>query len=739
LASLSTHHITIEDRSAGTPKIGLMLVKRNGGRGLTIADYRTLVPRVLSDAEITQAMLPPEVESIEYQEDWRAGMGGINSRLSRTTDGYGDVYKLGDTIKIDATTKGRLRLARELQATTLDSAPNNYRPSGFARVGTEAWAFVGQDVYSWDYTNKNWDIGTEPVNQAVYYHNGIEFNGTTCVPSWLVTSDAPRPYIYKADADANWILAGDVITSYWFRFFAVANNKIWGGYSVTQAGTTVKNGLRTTTTVNDATTWAGAVTIGESDAEITSLIGAGTGLYICKTDGIWWYDDGATTPADINLTPEFAYIVHPDNGRNSFNWYNALLYPLGAGGLLSYFNGTLYDISLSKTAPELTYLHGRVAAIAGDAARLFILVHDSTNLKYHLLMGDYLTLTDTTTYRWHHVGSIAYTTSTVVNHAALFAESVPATGVVHHRIHVGVNSGGSNLTPYFYTVSDDTESVYTDDQDAEAQTVKIDRGFPHVNKRFGSIDFKTANLAANTDTTINTNEALDDSEVVIDVASDPTSAIAVGDYIAVENEIMGPVTARDATTVTITNRGALGSTAATHTTGQDIYKVSHHIGVMYRVDGGSWAWVTGSDATSRLTTTPQTLTFGAEITGKEIELRFRFFRGSTTTTSPELLSFKLKCQIRTAAVKSLPIMALLADGQPLKNGQAQYTSGSDLTQIETWDAQAGEVVVRIPKGTLPTGTAYNMVFVPGSMKIDEVNNPHMRRPAYAVTCTLVEV
>jgi len=76
--------------------------------------------------------------------------------------------------------------------------------------------------------------------------------------------------------------------------------------------------------------------------------------------------------------------------------------------------------------------------------------------------------------------------------------------------------------------------------------------------------------SAETDSTANTNEALDDNEEDITVTSSATSQ--VWDYIKIEAEYMLIRAITNATTIKV-KRGRLGSTAVSHATAQDIYIV----------------------------------------------------------------------------------------------------------------------------------------------------------------------
>lgn len=67
------------------------------------------------------------------------------------------------------------------------------------------------------------------------------------------------------------------------------------------------------------------------------------------------------------------------------------------------------------------------------------------------------------------------------------------------------------------------------------------------------------------------NEELDNSETAIDVLDAANKRIVLNKtYIKIDDEIMGPISGVSTNTLTVT-RGALGTSAATHTTGTDVY------------------------------------------------------------------------------------------------------------------------------------------------------------------------
>ena len=632
--SLKQFDITLEDTSAATPKIGLMLLRQNGQRGFSIQDIETPVPRKLTWT----------------QEDWRGGLGGRIDRL--------DPKRYASAVKIDATQEGVLQLARDLIVTTDDFAPTAYKPGGFAIVGTEIWSFQERDVYSLTYATNVWVKGTAPQAVAVIYRNGVTYGANTYVPAWLTADDTPGTYIYKADADANWTLS--TLATKTFKYFVKSRNAsgteiLIGG----NAGGANAHKIYSTTDPTNAGSWTLLATIGNSDSEITGLSSDGNTVLVQKTNGVWaYYADGSTK----NLTSD-SEMADPDNFRGSYNWHGHLLMPMGSGGMRELTAEGVFDVSMKdRYAPDQTNLHGRVLAISGDETRLFILVLDTTNTKYHLLMATWDEFQGAQDYRWHHVGSITYTTSTVANHATLFAEGIPSGSTLHHRIWVGVESGGSNLLPYFYPLPDpnDTNLVFTDDDDGELVTTLWDVNPAREPVLESTIDFITANL------------------------------------------------------------GSAGT--------------AHYVEVKYRVDGSSWTYVTGVQATSTLTTTPQTLTFASEINGETLELQFLFFQGTTTTTGPQIKKFTVTMSLRPAPIKQVNIQGRIGVGMIGRNGSI-VSNAAALAQLISWDGAAPDVTLRYPDQTA-AGASLACVIVPGTFKYQEVAVVGKRRIEYVVSFAL---
>ncbi len=482
-----THDLTIETL-AGTA-IGFMLAANAEGiRGHQVNDAETIQKRQLTMGELTEAESPPDIALIWSQEDWRLGLGGINHRT--------DPKKIAFGTKIDTTETNKIRPGRELISTTVDSAASDIFPNGFARVGTEIWAFIGRDVYSWDYTNLNWDIGTEPAATATIYRNGIEFDGKTFAPAWSDANNAtPHPYIFKADADCNWTVHPGVTAVNDFKYMAkglnAAGNEImWGGYQGTN-----KHHIRFSTNPSSDTsaTWSDPIEIGEADSEITALVPDGDTILVCKTNGVWAYFSNDTVK---NITPSFESQVHPDNFRNAFNWNGHILLPLGNGGMYELFQGRLIDVSMDLFAPQQPTIQGQVKAITGDPSNLFILIREGTT-AYHLLQAKWAEFQGHTDWRWHNVAQMTPNNGAI--NWNMFLDSVTGpSSEIHQRVLIAIDGFDSDVQPFFYPLDDDVQDGFTNDTSGPPRAVTLiyDGGFPRLNKAFQSFDANFNNLGA---------------------------------------------------------------------------------------------------------------------------------------------------------------------------------------------------------------------------------------------------
>lgn len=653
-----SHEISIEDTDA-TNKTGFMFPKSNNGRSsLLIADYQTLTPRFMSNEQLTELSVPPEIELPWYVERWTGGIGGDTQRLRP-----GEIpHRYASGLQTDVTQQGKLVLARVLTSTTVDSNPNEFEPSGFAVVGTEVHAFIGRDAYSWNFSDTDWDILTEPEGSAKNYRNGVEYeDGNTYVPAWS-SGDEAESYIYKADSDAQWIHS--TISSNTFKYFAVADGKLWGA----NLSSSTRHQVRSSTDPTNSGSWSAVTSVGGSDSAINGLIGDDDTLLVLKTNGIWaLYPDGTVR----NLTPGFVAQSHTNNFRAHFLFSGRVFLSKGDDGLFILAEGVLHDISLQLIAPDETQLHGRVAAIHGDATNVYILVLESGSTRYHILKGSPVQDQPSYVFSWQHITRQTYTTGTDAHTANLFVESAVSGSNQHHRLWIGFeNTGEATQFPYFVPLDSgiDAQDAYISGSAAgQIKTVKYDANFRRVNKHFASIEINSLDCLPS-----------------------------------------------------------------------DLGGSDNYIEVGYYLDGGSFTYITGSQGTSKITSNNQTLQFASAITGKEIEIEFRFTRGSTTTSTPQLVSFTLKSRLRPAAIRSIPYRFYLADGQRGLNGARYSTLRNDLSQLRTWSDQASEVVVKIKDATSGSEVSRDMVFMPGTHQEQTIHAHNRRRPEYIVSGLLAE-
>ncbi len=155
------------------------------------------------------------------------------------------------------------------------------------------------------------------------------------------------------------------------------------------------------------------------------------------------------------------------------------------------------------------------------------------------------------------------------------------------------------------------------------------------------------------------------------------------------------------------------------------------ITVEYRLDKGSWT----SLGTLNSTSSNQTLNFADGVDGKILELRFKPTQDSEDTdNAPEILQFRVVCQLRPSRIQLLPLQLYLADNITKLNGATEGKVKGDLAQLRTWAGQADEVIVVDSEEV-----TRDMVVLPGSVRVEEVGHEYGRRSEFVVTLTLAEV
>jgi hypothetical protein len=488
-----THHITLADPDGTTNKIGFMrYLGSQGGSLYSVQDAEAISPSIVTAADTLRDATNLGQYSIAYQQKWTqydftGGIGGMLARLHPT--------QLAVTGDGDIDPSGRLIAAQRRTETTVDTGAAQQYATGFAVVGTQVWAFVGSDVYRWNYTDTDWDIGTAPDASSSattdYWRNGVEFNGDTFAPSWKQSDDTPVRYIHKADADDHWtrIDSGGSDTNINSpKYMAVADGKLWGGYWLTDTHH-VKSSIDPTSSAN----WSSAVAVGDSSSEITGLVSDGVSLLVCKTDGIWTlFPDGSTR----NMTPEYETMRHPHHFRNPLTWNRHILLPLGWGGMIDLFEGRYYDISHKYSAPSEAAMHGQVVATAADAEFVYLMVLSAIGNAESIIKGKFMGFKDDRpVWQWFKLGRNNLSAKTSPYTTNMFAEGVPSGANIHRRIWIGTGKMEAGY-PTFIPEAEDVETAYdTSSNGAGFETTVFDASAPGITKIFESVEVKTLNVS----------------------------------------------------------------------------------------------------------------------------------------------------------------------------------------------------------------------------------------------------
>jgi len=493
-----THDLTLEDTD-GTNKTGLMMWRKNpdarGRRKWQIKDTETIAPRLLTAGAMRQSEFPPAVQLPIFEREWVRGIG----RRRQVEVPAEDVHGVTDAAGVVSFDDGRLRLAPKTVEATIDTAPAADKPCGFAVVDTEFWAFIERDVYKWDFTNKQFVKGTQPQNVDVLYKNGVSFSTQTFAPAWNSSGDAGT-MIYKADADADWTLqTGATTAPIGGKFAAVARNAsnadiFYLAYIKRADGTFGTNRVVSSTNPSDSTTYSTETAIGTDDSPITNLlVGDDNQVFVFKTNGVWTLETDGTV---INRTPNFELAPHVDNFKTAFNWNGRILATVAPRGLMELrldHDSSRYirrDVSLRLSMPELTKYDNPIVSLFGDDTRLFALVRNTSS--YYLLQAELRIIDQVADYRWHNLATFTPTTMTTNGDESLYIEGIADSGSsqTHHRLWIAMTDSDATerLDPHFHTISA-IDSDFLRATSGTVDSVRLDAGFPLINKRFEGVDF----------------------------------------------------------------------------------------------------------------------------------------------------------------------------------------------------------------------------------------------------------
>lgn len=672
-----THDISIEDTTYPTSgvKRGFMLYQgRERRRPHRVTDARTISPRIISSAAALRNATNLGEFSLNYaqywtQDDWRGGVGGMLARRNPN--------RLTGAI-VDVTSDGRLIAPRAIIVPTFDTTPTETLPTGFATQGSEVWAFVGRDIYRWNYSDKEWDIGTRPTpsaNPALdMFRNGVEFGARTIVPAWLQASQEPARYIYKSAPGVNWTRidsSGNNSSVNSPKYLAVANGVLWGGYWANSAdGTTNRHMVRSTADPTSSANWNSLDPVGTADADITNLVDLGNALLVCKTDGVWAYTNinSAGSVLPTNLTPEFRRMRHPDHFRAAHAWNGHVLLSIGWGGLRDLWEGVLYDISFKNTLPGFPQLWGKVLAISSDADQVYMLVQNWTERgnpsTLWLLRGIFAGFeNEAPAWRWYLQARFDMKDTINEYSTSIFAEGILSGTKIHRRCWMGFGQMDHGTLidprPRFFPQDEDVEDEYR--TSGTAITTIFDANTPGIDKIFLDIVFNTRNV--NAERTI---------------------------------------------------------------------RISHRVNARPEapIEPFLPSWISGPS--NIMTTDDATYTLPIGTTGKNIQFALNI--GAEKTTTSEIIEVKLRYYLKPPRSETFPLRLYLADGQELLNGTSGGSPKGDLAQIRTWAGTAQQVRLTDAERNVQT-----VIFVPGSLSVTELAKEPGRRSEYLVELLAVEV
>lgn len=122
--------------------------------------------------------------------------------------------------------------------------------------------------------------------------------------------------------------------------------------------------------------------------------------------------------------------------------------------------------------------------------------------------------------------------------------------------------------------------------------------------------------------------------------------------------------------------------------------------------------------------------------GKILEIKVKPAQTSVGTTNPKMLSIRVTYQIRPDPTRLYPITVVLLDGRQILNGTTESRSKGDLSQLRAWNADPSDVTLFTPEDPKNGKT---VLFIPGSLKIRNIEDEVNRRPGYEVSFVLAEV
>jgi len=696
-----SYDFTLEEHDE-TQRRGFMFARdRQGRRLFKRQDAETIRPRILSMGELTQSELPPELELTWFQEDWALGIGGINHRL--------DPKKLANAQRIDTSVTGLFRLARELRTTTVDSAPDSYEPSGFALAPDPTatngldpvlWGFVGRDVYTWNTTDTDWDIGTEPQAVDVFYKNGIQFGVNVVAPCWYGGTDvneSPYLYIYKEPTAADWTVSTITTTGGRCKYMAKGRNAtdaevLWGGFFVPDTGLNVSgahNASTTTLTCSANPTGTIAVNdillVGPAGTQETMLVTAVTNPDLTVVRGY-----GSTAQSHSDTEDIFLYQPHhvrsSTDPTNSGSWSAAT----AVGTDDQPITGVVFD---------------------GDNDILFVTKTD----------GIYSVNTDGTVrnltplfrqfgHTGNFIGAYAWNNHILLpmGYGGLLDLDFETLAIKDRSLKV-VAPEETALHGVVLALHGDPVNLFAVIKDLTANTLYLMQA--NLIEFEGETEFRWHVLA-----TMGAGAAITNNQtaLMIDGSRSGRRRVWTGFTEASVNELprfipFGNVDddSQDGFTNDANSRAETtlwdGNLPRVEKRFESIEIQSRNLSttnarqilVEFQKDqDGNWI-----EAGTANTSPFQTVKFPSGTTAKDMQLRLTPSMTAIATTAPEMLSFRVKAQLRPEAVPVYDMQVYVADNMQILNGARVSKRTGDLKQLREWNETPVELLLYLPESS----------------------------------------
>jgi len=700
--------------------------------------------RGMTMGEMTQAEQSPVYELVHYVDFWGKGIGG-----RRWIDPE-DRGKLKISKKILTYPRGSLLPAKELRNTTLSSAADEKIPTGFAVAPrdtssgatggyeeTELWAFVGRDVYSGG--DDNWTLETEPQALAVYYRNGVTFGKWVVAPAWWGGTDMPdvaMPYIFKDSITANW--TASTITAGRFKHFAVAKNNagndlLWGGNHVFYTGKTLDGAH------NNSTTSLTASASIDSDISVGDIIICGVG------------DDAEQEPMLVTARSGTSITVIRAYGSAAVTYEGGeQIHVYSPHGIKS-----SSDPSNSGSWSSITTIGEKEYAIQGLA------VHEDTNTlliaKQDGLWQQYA----------EPIAQRLFVRNLTIDYRGQ-GHPVNFVGIHVYQGHTLLPLGGGGLLDMNVATGEIVDISFSlsapDETKLHGQVLYLESGPTCLFMALKDKDAELIHLLAGHLITVDgvTNwawemigeagagAAITDHQTILfhDATRDDHDRLWIGFTEASVEEVPHflPTSDRDKTDGYNNDGDGYADLLDIDFNLPRIPKTLVDIDVesknLLASAGRQWEFQILIDdptgtfvATDAVNVSPfQTIELPAGSQGRVLQIRAVPNATSVTTIGAEILSVRVKAYLQPDPQKVLPMSLYLADNQMGLNGVVNSTLQGDLNQLNAWNEDAGDLIL-----TTPDGKVRNVVFLPGTMVVEEHFKQLGRRSEYTVTFLLAEI